>query len=213
MRIPANGKRTMPDRPSASRWRPAFAALVRALAVSLALSTWPATSAAQAVSGDAAINAGEEPVKAAFLYKFPNYVEWPASSFPKIDSPYVIGVIGNDAIASDLSRMSANRSIRNRPIIVKDLASGESLHGIHLLFIGRSERTKLPQLLKQLASQPTLTVTETDDALTQGSMINFRIVEERVRFEISLDAAEKSGLKLSSRLLALATSVIKGAQK
>lgn len=213
MRIPANGRQTTADQPSVSRWRPAFAAWVRALAVSLALSTWPVTSSAQPVSSDTAINAGEESVKAAFLYKFPNYVEWPASSFPKSESPYVIGIIGNDAIAGDLSRMAANRSIRNRPIIIKDLAPGESLQGIHLLFIGRSERTKLPQLLKQLASQPTLTVTEIDDALTQGSMINFRIMDDRVRFEISLDAAEKSGLKLSSRLLALATSVIKGPQK
>ncbi len=190
-----------------------LALLLRVLALSLALWAWPATSIAQSASGDPGINADEESVKTAFLYKFPNYVEWPASSFPKSDSPYVIGVMGSDAIAGSLARMSANRSIKNRPIVVRNLETGDSLNGIHVLFIGRSERARLPQLLKQLGAQPTLTVTEADDALAQGSMINFRIVEERVRFEISLDAADRSGLKLSSRLLALATVVTKGPQK
>jgi hypothetical protein len=187
---------------------------VRTVALCFALNSAVAVSIAQT----AAINSGtstsavaiEERVKAASLYKFLNYVDWPPTSFAKGDSAYVIGVVNADDIADELARISAGRSTNNRPVTIKKLHIGDPLNGIHVLFIGRAEKARQPQLLKQSQPYPILVVTETDGALAQGSMINFRVVDDRVRFEVALDAVEKSGLKLNSRMLAVALSVNKG---
>jgi hypothetical protein len=151
-------------------------------------------------------------VKAAFLHKFLNYVEWPPATFETSDAPYVIGIINADDVADELTRIAAAHKVNNRPVMVKRLGAADSLNGIHVLFIGKAEKARLPQLLKQ-SSQYVLDVTETEGALAQGSMINFRLVDNRVRFEVSLDAVDKAGLKLSARLLAVASAVIKGAQQ
>jgi L-arabinose isomerase len=184
-------------------------------ALVFAIGSCVVAAAAMAQIGSTGIgsDASEERVKAAYLYRFPNYVEWPASAFTKPDTPYVIGVLGDNNIVDELSRISAGRLINNRPVNVKKLQEGDVPSGIHVLFIGRSERARLSQLAKQANGKPMLIVTETDGALTQGSMINFRIADDRVRFEVSLEPAEKAELKLSARLLALALSVTRGSQK
>jgi hypothetical protein len=153
--------------------------------------------------------ASEERVKAAYLYKLPNYVEWPALSFARNDSPYVIGIVEADAIANELIKISGGRRINNRPVLVRKLRSGDAPEGVHLLFVGRAERGRIEQIAKSVQSQPILIVTETEGALGQGSMINFVKTDDRIRIEVSLDTAEKSGLKLSSRLLAIAVNVVK----
>jgi len=192
---------------SGAAWR----ACIAAIAIGCA---WPAAIAfAQTPAKTASGEASETRVKAAFLYRFPHYVEWPASAWAKADSPYVIAVVNDDEIAEELQKISAGRPIGNRPVTVQKLQPGESLSNAHVLFIGDSERARQAQWLKQAAGQAILVVTETDGALAQGSIINFRIAEERVRFEISLDAADKAGLKLSSRLLSIAISVTKDAKK
>lgn len=150
----------------------------------------------------------EQRVKAAFLYQFAGYVEWPPNTFPQPTTPITIAVMGADAVAAELAQVVTGRTIGGRSVTVKRVKPGESLAGAHILFVGRAESGRLQQLA---APKALLTVTETDGALTQGSMINFVLVERRVRFEIALDSAEKSGLKLSSRLLAVAQQVQKGA--
>ncbi len=147
-------------------------------------------------------------LKAAFLYKFAGYVQWPDASFPRPDAPLTIGILGADAIASELATMIAGRTVNNRAVAVRRLKPGEALTGINILLIGKSESGRLPQLLPQLQSHAILTVTELEGALSQGSVINFILADRRVRFEISLEAAEKHNLKLSSRLLAVAQQVL-----
>ncbi len=154
----------------------------------------------------------EERVKAVFLYKFLSYVEWPPSAFAANDSPYVIGIFDDD-IADELSRISANRKLNNRALTVRKLRAGDPLNGVHVLFYGERQTDAMLHGIKQAQRQPILVVTETEGALAQGSMINFRIVDDRVRFEISVDSLEKSGLKISSRLLEVAISVTKGSKQ
>jgi hypothetical protein len=166
----------------------------------------------------AALNDGsnatvEQRVKAASLYRFIGYVEWPPPSFATETSPYVVGVVSADETADELWRISAGRNVNNRAIVVRKLKAGESLAGIHMLFIGRDERGRQPQWLQLAQEHPVLTVTETEGALAQGSMINFRLADERVRFEVSLDAVEKSDVRISSRILSVALSVSKGARQ
>lgn len=152
----------------------------------------------------------EDHLKAASLFKFPNYVEWPAGSFSAPEAPFVFGVVGADEVADALTRFSVGRTIGNRKIVVKKLPMDEATTGIHALFIGKAERARQPQLLKQLQGHPILLVTETEGALMQGSMINFRVVDDRVRFEVALGPVEHAGLTLNSRILSVALQVLKG---
>ena len=146
--------------------------------------------------------ATEQEVKAAFLYKFPAFVEWPER--PR--EAFVIAVAGADEIAGELARIGQGREILGRPIVVKPLHDGETAAGAQVLFIGR-DSGRLAPLARSLAGHPVLVVSEAPGALEQGSLINFVLVDGRVRFEVALDAAERNGLRISPRLLALATRV------
>jgi hypothetical protein len=155
----------------------------------------------------------ERGVKAAFLYKFLGYIEWPPAAFPRPDSPYVVGVASADTVASELAELAAGRTVNNRPVTVKRLKEGEPISGVHLLFIGRSAAARQPQLLEAARRNSIATVTETENALAQGSMINFRLTNGRVRFDVSLQAAENANLRLSSRMLSVASTVYPGARR
>jgi hypothetical protein len=100
--------------------------------------------------------------------------------------------------------------VNDRPVVVRRLKPGDSLDGVHVLFLGKAETARLAQFTQAAQSRSILLVTESDGALAQGSIINFVMAERRVRFEIALDSAEKSRLKLSSRLLAVAQQVRTG---
>lgn len=162
------------------------------------------------------VMAGEEPVsleqrvKAAFLYQFASYVEWPTRAFAQADTPVTMAVMGAETLAAELKQLVTGRTVGGRLVAVKQVRPGDSLAGVHVLFIGGAESGRLSQLAQGPKPRPMLTVTESEGALSQGSMINFVIVDRRVRFEVGLDSAEKSGLRLSSRLLAVAQQVRTG---
>jgi hypothetical protein len=161
------------------------------------------------VTAHAAEIAGtERAVKAAFLYKFLGYVEYPAALMAP-DAPYLIGVADADDIAAELVRITEGRNLNNRAVKVLVVHSGDSVAGLHLLFIGGDSARAAPWL-KAGPQAGLLSVTELPDGLPTGSVINFRLIDNRVRFEVSLEAAEKNNLKLSSRLLSVAYAVQKG---
>lgn len=190
------------SRRAGRRLRAALAALSLA-AAGLSLAP-PVTAAAPPVVASA------ERVQAAYLHRFLNYVEWPPAALPQADTPYVIGVAGDDTVADELARIAAGRSVNNRGVIVKRLLPTDSLNGVHMLFIGSGERGRQAGWLRVAKGQPILAVTATEGGLDQGSAINFQVVEGRVRFEVSVDAAEHGGLRLNSRLFSVATNVVKG---
>jgi hypothetical protein len=154
------------------------------------------------------VEATEATVKAAFLYKFAGYVDWPASAFPASDATFVFGVVGNDEVAAELAKVAAGRQIGAHPVVVKRLREGEPLRGIHVIFVGRSAADRLATLIRAAQLPALLIVTETERGLEAGSAINFVVAEDRVGFEVSLDAAERNGLKISSRMLAVARRVL-----
>jgi hypothetical protein len=168
--------------------------------------------AAPAAAAGAGMVASEERVEAAYLHKFLNYAEWPPAAFPQADTPYVIGIAGDDTVADELARIAAGRSVNNRGVIVKRLLPGDVVNGLHMLYVGRGERAHLAQWLRLAKGRPILTVSAADGALEQGSIINFRVVDDRVRFEVSIDAAEQGGIHLNSRLFSVATNVVKGSR-
>jgi hypothetical protein len=152
----------------------------------------------------------ERRVKAAFLYKFLGYAEFPASAFQDGAAPLTIGVVDADDLAAELARIVAGRTAGNRAIVVRVLRESEMGVPVHLLFVGGLDGARVRRQLRQANAM--MAVTECDGGLPPGSTINFRIIDERVRFDVALDAAEHNGIKLSSRLLTVANRVWKGAQ-
>ena len=150
----------------------------------------------------------ERQVKAAFLYKFAGYVEWPATAFPTNDTPVTIGVLGDDALANELSALVAGRTSGGRPVAVVRLRAVDPLPDVRVLFVARSEYEKLEGIALRAQGRPILIVTEHEDAIGRGAMINFVLASGRVRFEVDLGAAAKGNLALSSRMLAVAQHVL-----
>lgn len=149
-------------------------------------------------------------IKAAFLYKFGAFVEWPNDAFSGPDGVFVIGVVGADALAAELDRVVTGRLVQERNVVVRRLRRGEPFGRLHVLFVGQGEAPRLAEILAVTKGQPVLTVTEADNALAQGSMINFVAVGQKVRFDVALPPAERDRLKISSRLLAVARRVVSG---
>jgi hypothetical protein len=190
--------------------RPPPTALRGLFALALSGSLLLAPPPLRAGPPEAAASALERSVKAAFLYKFLGYAEFPPAAFSDAAAPVVIGVLGADELAAELTRIVAGRTVNQRPVVVKALREGEAASGMHLLFIGGEEGGKVKAVLKALNPEPMLVVTEAETGLQNGSVINFKIVEQRVRFDVSLESADKHGVKLSSRLLTVANQVVKG---
>ena len=152
--------------------------------------------------------ADEYRVKAAFLYKFGSYIEWPSGSFASADSPVTIGVMGAEALAEELTQVVAGRNVNGRPVRVRRLRPGDPIAGLHVLFVGRADGGRLAEILAAARGQALLTVTESEDGLELGSMINFVVVEDKVRFDIAPPPSESSNLKISARLLGVARKVV-----
>lgn len=179
------------------------ARLRRAVATVFLAVTIAALAAARAPAQDEVYSA--ERVKAAFLYHFSTYVNWPESAMR--DDKFTIAVLGAGEIATELEQFLPGHTIQGRPMEVKWLRSIADLTDDEVLFIGAAQNRRLGAHLEAVASRPLLVVTDTPDGLRNGAMINFRIVDARVRFEISLRAAQGAGLEMSSRLLSAAMSV------
>jgi len=144
-------------------------------------------------------------IKAAFLSKFPAYVEWPAQAFRKPESPLVIGVSGAEAIARELAQAVAGRTVAGRAMQVHRIAPDEDIDDCcHVLYVGAdTDRARTTSLLAHARGRAMLTVTDLDEQ-PPGSVINFLLVDNHVRFDISRPAAEHNGLQIRAQLLAVA---------
>jgi hypothetical protein len=168
-----------------------------------------AASATGATWGQPGEPSLEASVKAAYLYKFAAYVEWPAGAFAGPEAPIVIGVAGAEAVHSQLAKLLPGRTVQGRPLSVRRVAPGDAMEGLHVLFVGRDAGgARGLDWIESIAGRPVLTVTESPEGIDRGSMLNFRIVAGKVRFEAAVPAAERAHLKLSARLLAVAERVV-----
>ena len=147
----------------------------------------------------------EYQIKAAFLYNFAKFVEWPAEAFATPTSPIVIGVLGDNVVfGDDLEQAINHKILNNRPLQFKKCDSVMAATNCHILFISASEKAGFPKILEGLRGSNVLTVSETGQFIEAGGMINFVIEENKIRFQINDEAAKKAGLKISSKLLRLA---------
>jgi hypothetical protein len=149
----------------------------------------------------------ESEVKAAFLYHFGTYVQWP-TALRSEDAPITIAVLGAPAVARELEVFLPGRKIEGRPVQTRRLARIQDLRTEEVVFIGSEHNGQLAEIIGAASGKPVLIVTDAPDGLDRGAMVNFQLVNERVRFEISLAKAQDAGLMLSSRLLSAALRVV-----
>lgn len=142
-------------------------------------------------------------VKAAFLLRFAEYVEWPAAP----QGPFVIAVLGRNGMAENL-RAFGTRPLHGRPVQIRQVTSLAAARGAQVLYIARGSRAELQALQRTGPLPGTLVVLDEEDGLERGGIINFRTVQGRVRFEVSLQGARRADLKVSADLLSVALRVV-----
>lgn len=148
----------------------------------------------------------ERQVKAAYIYKFAGFVEWPDASFARADSALQIGVAGSEQLADQLEKTVAGRSVNGHRLAVRRIAPGAPLAGLHILFVDPAlEADGGAGLLAAAQGQSLLTVCDGDHG--RGCMIAFVLDGQRLRFDVMLDRVTPSRLRISARMLAVAHRV------
>lgn len=141
------------------------------------------------------------------MLKFVSFVEWPPGAFPHADTPLQIAVMGDAAVVRDLVEATQDRTLDGRRVRVQQPAPGEPLEGVHILFVREAAAASINTgTERELA--PMLVVMESVGAFDRGSVINFVVDDGKVRFDVSLEAADKRGLKISSQLLTVARRIV-----
>jgi hypothetical protein len=150
--------------------------------------------------------APEYDVKAAFLFNFVKFVEWPADAFAAERAPLAICVYGSDPFGRSLETVIQGERVGERGLIVERPDRLDDLEACHVLFVSGSEKDRLAAVLARVKDAPVLTVGDTEGFLRAGGIINFILEGSKVRFLINQEAAERSGLRISSKLMRLAVS-------
>jgi hypothetical protein len=145
-----------------------------------------------------------EAVKAAFLYRFASFVEWPEDA-PA--GPLVIAVAGGDEVARQLDDLLTRVNVNGREAQVRRVSKPDDLDGVHILYLGPGSLSRTRALRAAALDRPILIVTDDEHGLDSGGVINFVEAERNVRFEISLLAADRAHLKINSALLSVAARV------
>src|SRR5688572_30203572 len=149
----------------------------------------------------------EYEVKSVFLLNFLKYVEWPAAAHSTSNSPFKIVHTGEDRFAPDFAAFANSKTVDHHAVALKRSGASEDWQRCHILFVSGSERRNVRNILSAVKGRPVLTVGESDNFIAEGGMINFVMKDNKVRLHINLVAAEKAGLKISSRLLGVADVV------
>jgi hypothetical protein len=159
--------------------------------------------------GDAVVDPKEIPleyqVKSAFVFNFARFVSWPDGTFPTVDSPIIIGVLGRGEFLDALRHTIAGKTVEGRPLEVKKVESVETL--AHVLVLSKSEAQAFPSLLKALRGKPVLTISEAASFLKHGGMVQLSVDDDQVRFTINREPIQKAGLSASSQMLQYAKKV------
>ena len=200
------GRRVAATRPR--RWRHGLRPVCSALAAS-AVFLAATTTGGRPLSATASTSLEYE-VKAAFLFRFAQFVEWPATTFKSADEPFTYCTIGDDPFRGALERTLNGKTIGERTLRVEHLNGSGKIGECQVLFVGGpSDKKHVEEALASTGGLPILTVGEADQFAKDGGAIGFCTEDSKIRFEVNLDAAGKAGLKVSAKLLALAKAVLR----
>jgi hypothetical protein len=150
----------------------------------------------------------EDQVKAAYVYNFAKFVEWPSRDFASPTAPLRFCVLDDRSFESELIQIVKGRAVAGRPVIVVPVQSGDQSRDCHILFIGSSQEGQVRHIIEVLRETNVLTVGETKGFVEAGGIINFVLQDDRVQFQVNHKAAKQAGLSISSRLLAVAKVVV-----
>ncbi|MBL8052101.1 MAG: YfiR family protein [Nitrospira sp.] len=178
----------------------ARAALITLVIILLLISSTAARAHAQDPSG-------EYLLKAAFLFNFAKFVEWPDSVFATGATPLMICILGSDPFRSSLDAI-AEKTIKGRALAIKRLRSIDEVKDCQMLYVSRNQLTQTAEILRALQQSPVLTVCDVEACAEEGVMLNMRMVENRVLLDMNLDAVQHTPLKVSSQLIKL-TRIVK----
>ena len=157
---------------------------------------WPGAVAAEA--------SREYLIKAAFLYNFAKFTDWPADAFATPDTPLTICVLGEDPFGAALDAIDG-KEIKGRTVAIRRLADATGVDACHVIFISASETPRLAAIFQTLRGRPVLTVADIPDFARTGGIINLKTnKEDRIRFDINVGSAQQARLRMSSKLLSLA---------
>ncbi|GMV91396.1 MAG: hypothetical protein AMXMBFR82_11740 [Candidatus Hydrogenedentota bacterium] len=146
----------------------------------------------------------EYEVKAAFIFKFVSFVEWPEESFPENDTPIRIGILGEDPFGTSLDRTIEGKSVRGRTLEARRSNDVEELSACHMVFVAQPVPADVQSLTTKLHERHILTIGDSADFAKRGGIINFVEREGKIRFEINAKSAQRANIRISSQLLSLA---------
>ncbi len=146
----------------------------------------------------------EYQVKAAYLFNFGQFVEWPAAAYPSPTAPFVIGIVGEDPFGNVIDDIVRGESLEGRPLVVKRFKTADEIAGCNILFIGRSEAPRIERTLQALRGRHVLTVTDFTGAGSDAAIIALKTENNRIRMRINVEEARANNLVISSKLLRLA---------
>lgn len=161
-----------------------------------------------AVATGAGAQPSEDEVKAAFLYSFTKFVEWPERSLGPADAPFAFCLLGESPLGEPLEEAVLGKRVRGRPAVVRRTSELAELGECGLLFVGRSEAGRVPEIVAALRDRPVLTVGDHQGFVGAGGMVELVLRERRVQFRIDQSAAARAGLTVSAKLLGLAERVL-----
>lgn len=149
----------------------------------------------------------EYQIKAIFLFNFAQFVDWPANAFSEAETPLTIGILGDDPFGTFLDETVQGEKVNGHPLIVQHYQRVEDIKTCHILFISQSETKHLKRILNGLKDRNLLTVSDTDNFTKYGGIIQFVTEQNKIHFQINLEAAKEAELTISSKLLRLAKIV------
>lgn len=149
----------------------------------------------------------EYQLKAAFIFNFTQFVEWPAHSFPSSQTPAVIGILGQDPFGPYLKEIIAGESLNQHPLVIQHYNDIDEVKDCHVLFIGIGDKKKLESIIAKLKGKNILTISETYGFTKLGGMIRLYTKENKINMQINIDAVKEGDLTISSKLLKLAEIV------
>jgi len=168
---------------------------------------WSVVLAAHLALGLNAQQLDEYQVKAAFLYNFAKFVDWPPQAFKTPEEPFVICILGQDPFGRALDVVVSGKNVGGRPGAVRRASDAHQAVGCQILFVSSSERKQVLSILAAARQPGVLTVGEVGNPTAQGVAIAFILTGGRVRFQVNLACAEEEKLRFSSKLLSLAIAV------
>jgi hypothetical protein len=159
------------------------------------------------VVSDARAQPSEYAIKAEFIERFTRFIDWPQEAFPSPEAPFVLCVMGDNPFGDYLERLARERRVKDRKVRLLQIARVSEVDACHLVFIAASERNREREVVARTQGKSILTIGDTPGFAEVGVILNFFLEQDRIRFEINLDEARRTGLTFSSKLLKLARVV------